>query len=153
MTLCDDYQTAKLAFSSAQRAAEDITAAVAERIQADRAQTAERVAELERLVRDGSRPASARRVWEMELAQLQGRTFSATQDEVAAFEAEITMAEEAVQDFHRLQREIREAIQTINEAITELRKQTLGDPATGLWGNRLEGVQKQFKPLCQEVSI
>lgn len=151
LQLGEDYQAAKLALSSAQRAAEAIRAAVAERIEADRAQTAERVAELERMVQDGSRPASARRVWEQELSRLQGRMFNATPDEVAAFDTEMSAAREAVEDLNRLQREIREAIQTVNGAIAELRAQTLGDPSTGLWGNRLDSLRKGFAPLCREV--
>lgn len=151
LTLCDDYAAARLAFSTSERAAEAIRAAVAERIEANRTQTAERVAELERMVQDGSRPASARRVWEQELSKLQGRTFSATPDEAAAFDSEMSAAQEAVEDMNRLQREIRETISAVNGAITELRAQTLGDPVTGLWENRLDGVRKGFAPLCREV--
>lgn len=151
LTLCDDYATARLAFSTAERAAESIREAVAERIKAEQAQTAGRVAELERLVQDGSRPASARRVWELEFDQLKARTFSATLDEAAAFDNEVAAAQEAVDDMYRLQGEIREAISAVNGAITELRAQTLGDPVTGLWENRLDGVRKGFAPLCREV--
>lgn len=106
LQLGEDYQAAKLALSSARRSAEAIQGAVTERIRADKAQTAERVAGLERLVRDGSRPASARRVWELELSQLKARTFGATPDEVAAFDAEMAAAGEAVGDLNRLQREM-----------------------------------------------
>ena len=49
----------------------------------------------------------------------------------------------------RLQGKIREAISAVNGAITELRAQTLGDPVTGLWENRLDGVRKGFAPLCR----
>lgn len=152
LTLCDDYGTAKLAFSTAERAAESIRDAVAERIKAEQAQTAGRMAELERMVQDGSRPASAHRVWEQELSGLQGRTFSATPDEAAAFDSEMSAAQEAVDDMYRLRGEIREAISAANGAITELRAQTLGDPITGLWENRLDGVRKGFAPLCRGVS-
>lgn len=151
LTLCDDYATARLAFTTAERAAEAIQGAVAERIRAAKAQTAERVAELERMVQDGSRPASACRVWRQELDRLRGRTFSATPDEAAAFDTEMAAAQEAVEDMRRLQGEIREAISAVNGAITELRAQTLGDPVTGLWENRLDGVRKGFAPLCREA--
>lgn len=152
LTLCDDYATARLAFTTAERAAESIRDAVAERIKAKQKQTAERVAELERMVQDGSRPVSARRVWEQELDRLRGQTFSATHDEAAVFDTEMAAAQEAVEDMNRLQGEIREAISAVNGAITELRAQTLGDPVTGLWENRLDGVRKGFAPLCREVS-
>lgn len=152
LTLCDDYATAQLAFTTAERAAEAVRAAVAERIQAEKEQTTERLAELERMVKDGSRPASARRIWEQELSRLQGRTFGATPDEAAAFDTEMAAAQEAVEDMRRLQGEIREAISAVNGAITELRAQTLGDPVTGLRENRLDGVRKGFAPLCREVS-
>ena len=148
LTLCDDYATAQLAFTTAERAAEAIRAAVAERIEADRTQTAERVTELERMMKDGSRPASARRIWEQELSRLQGQTFGATPDE-AAFDSEMAAAQEAMEDMNRLQGEIREAISAVNGAITELRSQTLGDPVTGLWENRLDGVRKGFAALCR----
>lgn len=151
LTLCDDYATAQLAFTTAERAAEAIRAAVAERIKAEKKQTTERLAELERMVKDGSRPESARRIWEQEFDRLLGRTFSATPEETAAFDSEMTAAQEAVEDMNRLQGEIREAVSAVNGAITELRAQTLGDPVTGLWENRLEGVRKAFAPLCREV--
>lgn len=151
LTLCDDYATARLAFSTAERAAESIRDAVAERIKAEQKQTAARVAELESMIQDKSRPESARRVWEQELSRLQGRTFSATHDEAAAFDTEMSAAQESVDDMCRLQGEIRAAISDINEAIKELRAQTLGDPVTGLWENRLDGVRKGFAPLCMEV--
>lgn len=153
LNLCEDYQTTKSAFTSAEQGAKVIVDTVAERIQADRVQTAERVAELERLVRDRSRPVSARRVWELELTQLQARTFCATPDEREAFYAEMLAAQEAVADLGRLQREIRAAISSVEAEIKALRAQTLGDPATGLWENRLEGVRKSFKPLCREVGV
>lgn len=151
LALCDDYATARLAFSTAERAAEAIRAAVAERIKAEQKQTAERVAELDCMVQDEGRPASARRVWDQELSKLQGRTFSATPNEAAAFDTEMAAAKEAVGDMYRLQGEIRTAISDINEAIKELRAQTLGDPVTGLWENRLDGVRKGFAPLCREA--
>lgn len=153
LTLCDDYATARLAFLTAERAAESIRDAVAERIKAEQKQAAERGAELEHMVKDGNRPASARRVWEQELDRLSCRTFSATPDEVAEFDAEMSAAREAVDDMCRLQGEIRTAISDINEAIKELRAQTLGDPVTGLWENHLDGVRKGFSPLCREVGI
>lgn len=151
LQLGEDYQTAKLALSSARRAAEAVQGAIAERIRADKAQTDERVDELSGLIADGSRPASARRVWELELSKLKARTFGATQDELKAFDAEMTAAQEAVDDLKRLQREIRKAIQTVNRAITELRAQTLGDSCTGLWGAWLEDDRKAFAALCREV--
>ena len=153
LQLCEDYAATKAAFTAAEQGAKAISEAVAERIQADRAQTAERVAELERLVQDGSRPASARRIWQAELDQLKTRTFCATPDEWKAFDAEMLAAQEAVADFARLQREIREAISSVEAEIKKMRAQTLGDPATGLWENRLEGVRKSFKPLCREVGV
>lgn len=147
LTLCDDYATARLSFTTAERAAESIRDAVAEQ-----EQIAERVAELECMVQDGSRPASALRIWRQELDRLRGRTFSATPDEAAAFDTEMAAAQEAGEDMRRLQGKIREAISAVNGAITELRAQTLGDPVTGLWENRLDGVRKGFAPLCRGVS-
>lgn len=151
LQLGEDYEAAKLALSSARRAAEAVQGAIAERIRADKEQTAERMTELSGLIADGSRPASARRVWELELAQLKARTFGATPDERKEFDAEMTAAQDAADDLSRLQREIREAIQTVNVAIAELRAQTLGDPCSGLWGDWLESDRKAFSALCREV--
>lgn len=152
LQLGEDYKAARLAFSAAECGAKAIREAVAERIEADKKQTDERVAELSELIADGSRPTSARRVWEIELDKLKGRTFGATPDEVAAFDGEMAAAQAAIEDLGRLQREIREAIQTVNKAVAELRAQTLGDPNTGLWKNRLEGDGKAFAALCREVT-
>lgn len=151
LQLCEDYQTAKAAFTAAEQGAKAIADAVAERIGADKKQTAERVAELEGLMMDGSRPASARRVWASELDRLKARTFCATPDDVAAFNGEMEAAVEAVSDINRLQREIRAAISSVEAEIKALRAQTLGDPATGLWENRLDGVRKSFKLICREM--
>lgn len=151
LTLCDNYATTKLAFSTAQRAAEAIQAAVAERIKADRTQTAERVSELETMIADTSRPASARRVWEQELSKLHGRTFSATPEETAAFNAELAAAREAVEDMRRIQGEIRAAIGVVSSAISELRGQTLGDPLGGLREGHIDSARKDFEQLCREV--
>lgn len=152
LNLCEDYQTTKSALTAAEQGARAIMDAVATRIETDEKQTAERVAELEHMVEDESRPASARKVWELELSQLQARTFGATPDEVAAFNGEMQVARAAVADLGRLQREIREAISGVETEIKKLRAQTLGDPVTGLWENRLDGVRKGFAPLCREVS-
>lgn len=149
LTLCDDYTAAKLAFSAAQRATEAVRGAVVERIEADRAQTAEQVSELETMIADTSRPASARRVWQQELDRLKGRTFGATPDEVAAFNAELAAAQEAVEDMRRIQGEIRVAISDINEAVKELRADTLGDPLGGLREGHIDSVRKSFAPLCR----
>ena len=149
LTLCDDYMAAKLAFSTAQRAAEAIQAAVTERIKADRTQTAERVDELKRMTADSSRPASARRIWQQELSRLQGRTFSATADECAAFDAELSAAQEAVEDMRRIQGEIRAAIGDINEAIKALRADTLGDPLGGLREGHIDSARKGFEQFCR----
>lgn len=151
LTLCDDYVTAKLAFSAAQRGAEAIRAAVAERIEDDKKRTAERVSELETMIADTNRPASARRVWEQELSRLQGRTFSATPDEVAAFNTEIAAAQEAVEDMRRIQGEIRAAIGDVSAAISELRGQTLGDPLGGLREVHIDSARKDFEQLFREV--
>lgn len=153
LTICDDYTTTKRAFNVAHQAAKDIAAAVSERIEAERTRSAERLEELGRMINDTSRPASARRIWQAEFDQLQTRTFCATPDEAAAFDAEMSAAQEAVTDLGRLQREIREAIQTVNGAITELREQTLGDPCTGLWSSWIESDRKTFAVLCREVSL
>lgn len=145
LQLGEGYEAAKLALSFARRAAEAVQGAIVERIRADKEQTAERVTELSGLIADGSRPASTRRVWELELAQLKARTFGATTDERKAFDAEMTAAQDAADDLSRLQREIRETIQTANGAITELRAQTLGDPCSGLWGIGSKVTAKPFR--------
>lgn len=130
LAFCDDYTATKAAFAAA-----------------------EREAELERLVMDGRRPASARKVWELELSQLQARTFAAAEEEEKEFDSEMAAAEETKDDLCRLQREIRDASDAVKEAVAALRSKTYGDQQPGLMGNWLEGIQKRFGSLCQEVSL
>lgn len=151
LTLCDDYETTKQAFKTAEQGAKDISAAVAERIEGEKEQVADRLAELKKMVADTSRPASARRVWQQELSRLQARTFAATEEE--EFDSEIAAAEEAKGDLLRLQREIRDVSDSVKEAIAALRSKTYGDQQPGLMGNWLEGTRKEFDRLCREVKL
>lgn len=151
LTLCEDYHTAKLAFSAALEAAKGIRDAAAERIRTERKQTADRLAELGTMTADSSRPESARRLWRQELDRLRGRTFSATPEEKAAFDSEITAAAAAVSDLHQLQGRIRDTISDVNQAITTLRAATLGDQSSISWENCIDGEKKGFEIVCREV--
>jgi len=70
-----DYNVLWTVFRSSAQAAADVTAAVAARIAADRAQADERAATLTAQSRDMTRPEVVRKLAQQELDRLQERTF------------------------------------------------------------------------------
>ena len=131
-----DYDILWTAFrESAQRAA-DVTKATAARIAADRAQVDERTATLTAQSRDPAHPPVVRQLAQQELSRLQGHTFEPSPTEIAAFDAAMRDARDALRDLFA----------EANKALSALRAGTLGDQSRDveLAERRLDGEIRSF---------
>ena len=131
-----DYDILWTAFrESAQRAA-DVTKATAARIAADRAQVDERTATLTAQSRDPARPPVVRQLAQQALSRLQGHTFEPSPTEIAAFDAAMRDARDALRDLFA----------EANKALSALRAGTLGDQSRDveLAERRLDGEIRSF---------
>lgn len=146
--LYKDYNTAKTAFSICHKNTGDILEAVTSRIEADRAQVRERAVTLKAQISDGTRAATVRRMAELELAQIQERTFSATADETKLFENELSAAETAIDDMGTIRREIRTAVDAANAELTKIRTATVGDQDSGLQQRWIDSERASFSARC-----
>lgn len=122
-----DYNVLWTAFRSNAQAASDVTAAVAARIAADRAQVDERTATLTAQSRDMTRPEVVRKLAQQELDRLQERTFEPTADEVAAFNSAMADAQSALRDFVSVKEKLRTLFGEANQQLKTMRADTLGD--------------------------
>lgn len=148
-SLCADFTVCRTAFLDAHERAKDVMDAVKARLEAERAQAAERIAALEQQQGDPARSETVRRMAALELDQLQARTYAATGDEQAAFAEAVNDAETAVRDMRRLQREIRQAFDDLNAELKRLRAETLGNQSVELYGRWTEGARRDFAPLVE----
>ena len=146
-SLCADFSTCQTAYLDAHERAKDILGAVKNRLEVERAQTAERIAALEQQQGDPARSGTVRRMAGLELAQLQARTYAVTTDEQATFAEAVNDAETAVWDMRRLQSEIRQAFDDLNAELKRLRAETLGNQSVELYGRWTEGVRRDFTRL------
>lgn len=145
----EDYGTCWGAFKTAQQEAEDIVAAVATRLAADRAAADERIVMLTDQSKDPARPEVVRKLAVAELERLQGRTIEPTADEISAFSAAMDDARAALRDARTLQRQLQDLFAEANKALSTLRAGTLGDQSRDaeLAGRRLDGERRAFELL------
>lgn len=122
-----DYNVLWTVFRSSAQAAADVTAAVAARIAADRAQVDERTATLTAQSRDMARPEVVRKLAQQELDRLQECTFEPTADEAAAFAAATKDAQAALRDFVSVKDKLRILFGEANQQLKTMRSDTLGD--------------------------
>ena len=144
-----DYNVLWTAFRSSAQAAADVTAAVAARIAADRAQVDERIAILTAQSRDIARPEVVRKLAVQELDRLQERIFEPTADEVVAFNSAMADAQAALRDFVSVKEKLRTLFGEANQQLKTLRGDTLGNGALDdeLARRRLAGEQRSFDLL------
>ena len=147
MQSCEDVDTCGLSFRASRDAAKEICGAVRDRLESEREQAAARIAELETQQQDLGRSETVRRMAGMELEQLRGRTYAVTEEEQAAFDAEIGQAETALVDLRKAQAGVREAIVAVTEEVNRLRLEALGHQDTDLMARWLEGVRTDFDRL------
>lgn len=122
-----DYDTLWAAFRESEQQAADITAAVAARIAADKAQADERVATLTAQSRDPARPPVVQRLAQQELNRLKAITFEPSPDEVAAFDAALRDALDALTDARKTSGQLLDLFTAASKKLKELRAGTLGN--------------------------
>ena len=144
--LCADFDICKGALLVSHERARDILGAVRDRLEAERAQTAERITALEEQTHDSSRSETARRLALLELERLQARAYVVAEDEKAAFAEAIHDAETAAQDMRQLRGKIRQAIGDLNATVKQLREDTLGFDVD-LSSTWTEGIKQKFDRL------
>lgn len=145
--LSEDYETTWAAFNDAQAAAKDILSAIRDRQELERAQTAERIFELEALQVDENRADTVRRIAGVELKKLQERTHEPTVSESEAFESEIRNATIAVADLRRIRTD---ASATYDAAMKELEtflNTILRDQNSGMEPRWIDSLRKDFIKL------
>ena len=144
-----DYNVLWTVFRSSAQAAADVTAAVAARIAADRAQADERAATLTAQSRDMTRPEVVRKLAQQELDRLQERTFAPTADEAAAFATAAKDAQAALRDFVSVKEKLRILFGEANQQLKTLRGDTLGNGTLDdeLARRRLASEQRAFDLL------
>lgn len=145
--LCADYDTAKAALIAADQTTGEIVAAVRNRLQSERQQTAARIAELEGIQGDLSRSQTVRRMAAAELEQLKARAYEITAAEREAFETECAAAETALKDAREIREQLREAFAELSEEVKRLRKSTLGDERLDILAGIVKDRCKEFEDL------
>lgn len=152
-TVASDHETLWAVFRSSEQAAQDVAAAVRERIRRDKQAQAEMVATLTAQSQDSARPEVIRRLAKQELSRLETRTFGPSDDEINAFNGAVRDASVALGDFIHLESKLRELFQKAKEELDDLRKNTLGNTSRDweLARNRLERTQKELDRVLREV--
>lgn len=145
----DDYSILWAAFRESAQQAADITAAVAARIAADRAQADERTTTLAAQSRDPTRPEVVRKLAQQELERLQERVFEPTTDEAAAFADAIEDARAALKDVTTVRGQLKNLFEGANRELDTLRARTLGDQSRDieLAGRHLDREKTSFDRL------
>lgn len=149
--LHEDFAIAWMAFKAARHDADDLVAAVGARLRQEREQSANRMAELERIMADSNRSESVRRMASVELAKIQERQFFATPEEVAAFSALVSEMEVALRDLKQIQTDVKAAFAAVAKRVAEIRGDILGDPNIDLAPRWVDGQKREFAKLCEEV--
>lgn len=145
--LRNDYVAARIVVNVARQTAKDITDAARERLDAEKAQTAERIAELEELQFDTGRTATVRRMAADDLLNLRERTFSPNAAETVAFMNELATAQQAYEDLRQLKDKVKDAIVSAEKELTEIRNIVLGDQSLVLIPRWLDGERVAFEKL------
>ena len=146
-SLCMDFSVCRTAFLDAHERAKAVMVAVKDRLEAERAQAAERIAALEQQQGDPARSETVRRMAALELDRLKSLPVpSVTAEERAVFLEEYNGAVTALRDLGELRAKIREAIDAVNAEVKRLRGETLGQDMD-LCGRWIERIQRDFDRL------
>ena len=145
--LAIDYQRLWIAIRAADKSMEAITSAASDRIKADRQAAAERVDILTRQSADPARPEIVRRLALQELEQLQVRTYGASEDEAAAFAAEMQNALDALDGARETGSKLSAALKAAAAEVDKIRAECNGFGDLGLVQNWLDGDQRRFDAL------
>lgn len=152
-TVASDHGTLWDAFRASEQAAQDVTAAVDERIRRDKQAHAEMVATLTAQSRDPARPEIVRRLAAQELERLKDRKIGPTKDELAAFNSAMKDAEIALDDPMKIEGKLQGVFEEATATLKKMRTETLGNSShdPDLARNWIEGDKKRFGTICMEA--
>lgn len=141
----EELQTCYLAVIAYNRDAAAFTKAVDERIVAERARDRERIDQLTGILSSVS--PTAKRIYEREKEELEGKEYKPTQAECAAFDALIAEWEQGCIDGRHAYAKAVELFTEAKKEMEQARRETVGKISFDLVGNWIDSAKKEFEPL------
>ena len=145
-----DFDTTRNAYADFFEQLNRLIQTTNERIEAEKAETAAKITELEQQAADENRTQTVRDLAAAELEKLKTKTFSATPGERAAFRDLLTRAETATQDLKTLKHQARTASRILLKQIETMTK-SVTDYHVDHFPEQLRGFEADFAELCKEV--
>lgn len=148
--IADDFNTLWGAFRQSDAALKDLTNAIRARIESDKTAAAERVELLTRQSVDPARPNVVRRLAVAELEKAKAvPAIGPTQEEKAAFDAEMEQAREALQEIRITRQKLYDVLTEAKRELETIRTSSFADAAkdTELAAGWLESRQRDFNRL------
>lgn len=143
-----NYLDLKRGFTEKLEELSEITEEVARRIETERVQIEERKSTLQGRLDDPHTPAALKMLAEQELARLDVVAFVATEEEQAAFLSAEAEAKQMLQNVGVLQRRFKEALVEAQTALSDMRREVLGDQNAELRPRWLDSKRRDFEKLC-----
>lgn len=120
----DDFDLCWSGFDATEQEVKAVTAAVEEKIGADKAAHAERVETLTAQSQDLARPEILRKLAGKELERIQGRTFGPSEDETAAFDTAVNEAHDALREVQKTGTRLQELIEAAKNELKAIKNRT-----------------------------
>lgn len=147
-----DFATTAMAFNAAREETADMISATKARLQMELDLAASRVKELEQTANDPERSDTVRRVAAAELEKIRKQRIAATPEEKEATAQLIGQQKTALCDLLDLKQTLREALETFNGSVEEIRAAVLGydiDHKKVF----ISGFEEELVNLCEEVPV
>ena len=135
-------------FTASKFDAEQLEKAIAEKLQMDREDLAEKIAYYTAQRDDVSQPATVRRLAGIELERLEGVEIHPGQEEIDLFATLIEEQRQCAQDMRALQRDFKEALKDLEEDIAFCRAGVLSSSTADLADRWTDGMEQRFNRLA-----
>lgn len=126
----------------------EMTSAIKDRISADRKISEERIAELKRQMQDPSKTETVRKIYAAEIEKLESASFTPTDSEIEMLDAELSAYEKAVQDFRKVDGQLRDAIRNAKEELESIRNEINKGVQPSDFSDQIKSERKGFERLC-----